>query len=96
MRPRPSTIVEFTDFQCPFCRASTEPLRALLSARGKQVKIVYRAFPLDFHANANIAAEAAFAAGAQGKFWEMHDLLFANQQALSADDIDRLRAAGWV
>ena len=85
----PVTLVEFTDFQCPFCAAAVPSLKALLEARGNEVRIVYRAFPLDFHPQANLAAEAAFAAGAQGKFWEMHDLLFANQRAISRDDLDR-------
>ena len=85
----PLTLVEFTDFQCPFCAASVPPLKALLEARGNEVRIVYRALPLDFHPQANLAAEAAFAAGAQGKFWEMHDVLFANQHALSREDLNR-------
>jgi protein-disulfide isomerase len=85
----PLTIVEFTDFQCPYCRAAVQPMEQFLAERGKQVRWIFRAFPLDFHPDAQLAAEAALAAGAQGKFWPMHDLLFANQSALKPDDLRR-------
>ncbi len=84
----PVTIVEFTDFQCPFCRRAEEPVHQLLAASGKNIHLVYRSFPLDFHAHAELAAEAALAAGAQGKFWPMHDLLFANQTSLDRAHLD--------
>jgi len=83
----PLTIVEFTDFQCPFCRASVGPLEQFMAARGREVHWIFRAFPLDFHPDAELAAEAAFAAGEQGKFWPMHDLLFAHQSALKEEDL---------
>lgn len=85
----PLTIVEFTDFQCPFCRAAVAPMEQLLADRGRQIRWVFRAFPLDFHPEAEIAAEAALAAREQVKFWPMHDLLFAHQSSLK---IDNLRA----
>lgn len=81
------TIVEFTDFQCPYCRAAVEPLKQLMAARGREVRWVVHNFPLDFHPYAQMAAEAVMAAGDQGKFWEMHDLLFENQSALKPDDL---------
>ncbi len=83
----PLTLVEFTDFQCPFCRAAVEPMEKLLTERGQQVRWEFRAFPLDFHPDAELAAEAALAAGDQGKFWPMHDLLFAHQNALKLADL---------
>jgi len=83
----PLTIVEFTDFQCPFCRQAIAPMEQFMAARGREVRWVVRTFPLDIHPDAQLAAEAALAAGAQGKFWEMHDLLFAHQQALKQADL---------
>ncbi len=83
----PLTIVEFTDFQCPFCRSAVGPMQQLMAARGHDVRWEFRAFPLDFHPDAEPAAEAALAAGAQGKFWPMHDLLFAHQNALKPADL---------
>ena len=88
----PLTIVEFTDFQCPFCRAAVGPMEDFMALHGSDVRWVYRAFPLDFHQNAELAAEAALAAGAQGKFWEMHDLLFAHQSALKEADLEEYAA----
>lgn len=76
----PYTIVEFSDLQCPACRAVQEPLKQLLAANTGKVKFVYRHFPLtSIHKNALNAAYAAEAAHVQGKFWEMHDLLFEKQ-----------------
>lgn len=83
----PITIVEFTDFQCPYCRAAVAPLKQLVAETGRKVRWVVHNFPLDMHPNAQLAAEAAAAAGEQGKFWEMHDLLFANQSALKSEDL---------
>jgi len=70
------TIVEYADFQCPACSSMAPVMVEFLSAH-PEVRLVYRHFPLSFHANAQVTAEAAEAAGAQGKFWEMHDLLYA-------------------
>jgi protein-disulfide isomerase len=77
----PVTIVEFSDFECPFCeRFYSSTLKQIDDTYIKtgKVKLVYRDFPLGFHANAQKAAEAAECAGEQGKFWEMHDALFDN------------------
>jgi protein-disulfide isomerase len=83
----PLTIVEFTDFQCPFCKAAVAPMEQFMTVRGREVRWVIRAFPLDFHPDSELATEAALAAGEQGKFWQMHDLLFANQSALKVDNL---------
>lgn len=88
----PVTIVEFSDFQCPFCRRTVQPLEQLLAERPKDVRLVFRAFPLDFHQYSRLAHEAALAAGVQGKFWQMHDLLFANQDRLDRADLLRYAA----
>jgi protein-disulfide isomerase len=79
----PVTVVEFSDFQCPFCFRAVQPVKDVEQAFGKDVRIVWKHMPLPFHPNAMPAAIAAEAAREQGKFWQMHDKLFANQQALS-------------
>jgi protein-disulfide isomerase len=71
------TIVEFSDFQCPFCAKAVSEAYALTREFPKDVRLVFKQFPLDSHADAEFGAEAALAAQAQGKFWEMHDLLYA-------------------
>jgi protein-disulfide isomerase len=76
------TIVEFSDFQCPFCGRVIPTLDQLLRDYPNDVRILFRHTPLPFHNNAALAAEAAVAAEMQGKFWEMHDKLFANQADL--------------
>ena len=76
------TIVEFTDFQCPFCGRVIPTLDQLLHDYPNDVRILFRHNPLPFHSNAAPAAEAAVAAEMQGKFWEMHDKLFADQNDL--------------
>jgi protein-disulfide isomerase len=82
------TIVEFSDFQCPPCGESHELMENVLKAYPKDVKLVYKNFPLtSIHNNAMAAAKAATAAGKQGKFWEMHDVLFENQSALDTDKL---------
>lgn len=83
------TLVEFSDFQCPHCGAAhPEVLRALKEFDGN-LKLVYRYFPLSNHSRAMPAARAAEAARAQGKFWEMNDLLFENQRALEDADLEK-------
>ncbi len=86
----PVTLVEYGDFECPFCgRAYPELKRVLRQLKGK-VRFVFRHFPLsDEHPHAQHAAEVAEAAAAQGKFWEMHDLLYQRQAALADDDLVR-------
>lgn len=88
----PVTLVEFSDFQCPFCIAATPQLEAVLKAYPKQVKLVFKEFPLDTHAQAALAAAAALAAQKQGKFWEMYDALFAQKGYLSRKGILGLAA----
>ncbi len=83
------TIVEFSDFQCPFCSRVEDTLRAVRQRYGNDVRIVWKNAPLPMHDRATPAAEAAMAANAQGKFWEMHDLLYQNQRALSDADLER-------
>ncbi len=77
-----ATVIVFSDFQCPFCSRVEETLAQVEKEYGSKVRLVWKNNPLPFHQNALPAAEAAMAAGEQGKFWEMHDLLFKNQQSL--------------
>ena len=88
-RPAPVEIVVFSDFQCPFCARFARPLRELQAAGadGVPVTVTFKNFPLPMHARAPLAHQAALAAGEQGRFWEMHDLLFANQQRADRDDL---------
>lgn len=80
----PNTIVEYSDFQCPFCAQFYPLLNQLAKEMPDKVKIIYRSFPLrSIHSNAQLAAQAAEAAGKQGKFWEMHDVLFNTQTSWS-------------
>lgn len=85
------TIIEFSDFQCPFCgRFFQQTLPQLMAQYGDRIRFVYRDFPLDqIHPNARNAAIAAECADDQGKFWEYHDALFSNQQALGVADLKR-------
>jgi len=80
----PVTIIEFADFQCPYCGRMAPVLRQLLARYPHEVRVVYRAFPLDdIHQDAMHAAVAGVCAAEQGKFWELHDALFADQSAIS-------------
>jgi len=86
----PVTIIEFSDFQCPYCARAGSTVKQIHQRYPQQVRIVYRHLPLDrIHPNARPAAEAAACADAQGRFWEFHDRVFANQRALSAPDLQR-------
>jgi protein-disulfide isomerase len=85
----PVTIVEFSDFQCPFCARALPAIADAERAFGADVRLVFKHLPLPFHPNATPAAIAAEAAREQGKFWEMHDLLFSHQQELSEAAYDR-------
>lgn len=79
----PVTIVEYGDYECPFCGAAHLVLKELENRVGSRVRFVFRHFPLTrIHPHAQHAAEAAEAAGAQGRFWAMHDTLFEHQRAL--------------
>lgn len=83
----PITIIEFSDLQCPFCASVTPTLRELMKQYPDRVRWVFKNFPLDFHADSPLAHAAALAAERQGKFWEMHDLIFANQHNLKRDSL---------
>jgi protein-disulfide isomerase len=85
----PVTIVIFSDFQCPYCKRAEGTIAEVEKTYGDKIRLVFRDYPLPFHSNAKPAAEAANCAAAQGKFWEYHDKLFANQAALSADDFKK-------
>ena len=85
----PITMVIFSDFQCPFCARVEPTLSQIEKEYGGKVRQVWKNYPLPFHNNAEPAAEAAMAAGAQGKFWEMHDKLFANNTALDRPNLEK-------
>ncbi|HUD45050.1 MAG TPA: thioredoxin domain-containing protein [Patescibacteria group bacterium] len=80
------TLVEFADFECPGCGAMAPVISQLQKEYGKKLNVIYHNFPLPMHQDSKIAAQAAIAAGNQGKFWQMHDLLFANQAKWSVND----------
>lgn len=82
------TLIEYGDFECPYCARAYQSLASLLPKYGRDLRLVYRHFPLtDMHPDAQPAAEASEAAGAAGKFWDMHDALFEGQDDLSDDAI---------
>jgi Na+:H+ antiporter, NhaA family len=92
----PVTLVEYADFQCPYCGDAYPVVHELLERFGDQLRFVFRHMPLaDLHPRAQVAAEAAEAAGAQGRFWEMHDHLFEHQLELADEDLlDHAEAIG--
>src|SRR3984957_2240075 len=81
------TLVEFSDFECPFCSLAVKQVDTIMAAYPKDVKLIYKQFPLSMHPHAEMAAEASLAAREQGKFWEMYDVLFKNYRRLSSDSI---------
>ena len=81
------TIVEFSDFECPYCGAAHDTVEQVMTTYAGKVRLVYRQFPLSFHPHAAKAAEASLCAADQGKFWEYHDVLFKNQKKLEAADL---------
>src|SRR3978361_66076 len=84
----PVTLVEYGDYECPYCGAAYPMGKAITRRLGAKVRFVFRNMPLNqAHPHAELAAEAAEAAGAQGKFWEMHDALFERQEALAPEDL---------
>src|SRR5580704_7468679 len=90
----PLTLVEYVDYECPYYGEAYPIVKALQERLGKQMRFVFRNFPLsEMHPHAEHAAEAAEAAGGQGKFWEMHDLLYENQDALEDEDLARYAKA---
>ena len=86
----PVTIVEFSDFECPYCAAAAPLLKRVVREFDGQVRLVFMHYPLtEGHPHAMQAARASIAASKQGKFWELHDLLFENQSALNDEDLER-------
>jgi protein-disulfide isomerase len=86
------TLVEFSDFQCPYCSRATAQINATLKAYPNDVRLIFKQYPLfELHPAAGIAAAAALAAHQQGKFWPMHDVMFANRARLSRQSI-----LGWA
>ncbi len=85
----PVTIIEFSEFQCPFCKRVVPTIHQILKEYGDKVKISFKHNPLPFHKDAQLASEAALAAGEQGKFWEMHDKIFENNKALKREDLEK-------
>ena len=84
----PVTLVEFSDFQCPYCKASAPTLKQVAKAFGDKVQIVYRQYPItSIHPFAFKASEASLCANDQGKFWEMHDAMFEDQSKLAVSDL---------
>ena len=90
----PLKLVEYGDYECPYCGQAYPVVKAVQKRLGKRLCFVFRNFPLvNSHPHAERAAETAEAAGAQGRFWEMHDLLYENQQALDDEDLARYAGA---
>jgi protein-disulfide isomerase len=85
----PVTIVAFSDFQCPFCSRVVPTMKQIEEKYKGKVRVAFRNYPLPFHDKAQLAAEAAMAANDEGKFWQMHDKMFANQQALDRPSLEK-------
>ena len=84
------SLVEYGDFECPYCRAAVDIVSGLREALGDQLSFAFRHFPMrDVHPHAQHAAEGAEAAAAQGRFWDMHDRLFAGQDALDGGSLSQ-------
>lgn len=92
----PVTVVEYGDFECPNCKQATGAIKLMLARFPERVRFAFRSFPLEgIHPHALRAAETAECAGGQGKFWEMHDLLFEKQEHLAQHQLfDHARAIG--
>jgi protein-disulfide isomerase len=88
------TVVEFSDFQCPYCAVAVVKLNDVLKAYPNDVKLVFKQYPLEMHSQAALAAEAALAAQRQGKFWQLHDAMYANRTHLTRQNI--LALAGTI
>jgi protein-disulfide isomerase len=84
----PVTLVEYGDYQCPYCGEAHPIVKSLLDLEPNAIRFVFRHFPItSIHPYAEIAAEAAEAAGAQGKFWQMHDWIYEHQETIAPDDL---------
>ena len=81
------TVVEFSDFQCPYCAVAVVQLNAVLKAYPNDVKLIFKQYPLEMHSQAALAAAAALAAQRQGKFWQLHDAMYADRTHLSRQNI---------
>lgn len=89
----PVTLIEYADFECPSCKVAVQTPKLLLERFPSRIRFIFRHFPVqDAHPHALSAAEVSEAAAAQGKFWEMHDLLFQNQAHLKDRDLQRYAA----
>ena len=80
-------LVEFSDFECPYCSVAAREIKQILAAYPKDIRLIYKQFPLSMHPHAKMAATASLAAQEQGKFWELHDLMFANFRQLSRENL---------
>lgn len=89
----PVTLVEFTDFQCPFCSRAQPTIQKIMEVYPNKVRHVFKDFPLNFHKDAQKAHEAAHCAADQGKFWEIKKVFFSNQGALTVDDLKKYAKA---
>jgi len=85
----PVTIIEYSDFQCPFCERAVPVINQIKATYGDSVRLVYKDFPLGFHQFAQKAAEAGQCANDQGRFWDLHDVMFANQNSIDVASIKR-------
>jgi protein-disulfide isomerase len=88
----PVVIVEFGDFQCPYCGDMEPVVQRLLADYDGQILFAFKQFPIEYHRHARLASEASLAAHAQGQFWPYHDLLYANQDALERADLEAYAA----
>src|SRR5215212_6169269 len=89
----PVTLVQYGDYECPYCGQAHPMLKELQERAGERVRFIFRHFPLDaVHPRARRAAQAAEAAASQERFWEMHDLLYENQDELGEEDLLRYAA----
>jgi len=83
------TIIEFSDFQCPFCSRGANAVTEIKKKYAGKIRVVFRQFPLSFHDKAHVASQAALFAHSKGKFWEYHDKMFANQNALDRPALEK-------
>jgi len=80
-------LIEFSDFECPYCSKAANDVKSIMRAYPGNVRLIYKQFPLSMHSHAKLAAVASLAAADQGKFWQLHDAMFANFRKLSRENI---------